>query len=87
LKPGDLIAVEDPGYMPARSLFKSLGLRVQGIPVDEYGIVVAALPRDARLVYVTPSQQYPLGVKMTLSRRLAPFAARGLVLKMRFPLP
>jgi len=71
LEPGDLVALEDPGYLPPAMLFKSLGARVKGVPVDEQGIVVDALPNDARLVYVTPSHQYPLGVTMSLPRRLA----------------
>jgi GntR family transcriptional regulator/MocR family aminotransferase len=71
LKPGDQVAVEDPGYPPIRWLFESLGVRVSGVPVDQHGIIVDALPRHARLVYVTPSHQYPLGVSMSLSRRRA----------------
>ncbi len=71
LAPGDLVAVEDPGYVPARFLFESLGAQLVGVPVDREGLVVDALPRRARLVYVTPSHQYPLGVPMSLSRRLA----------------
>src|SRR6185503_11526678 len=45
--------------------------RVRGVPVDREGIVVQALPPETRLVYVTPSHQCPLGVAMSLSRRLA----------------
>jgi GntR family transcriptional regulator / MocR family aminotransferase len=71
ISPGDRVAVEDPGYAPPRYLFSSLGARVQGVPVDDEGIVVDAIARDTRLVYVTPSHQYPLGVTMSLSRRLA----------------
>jgi GntR family transcriptional regulator/MocR family aminotransferase len=71
LEPGDRVAVEDPGYLALRLLFKSLGAQLHGVPVDEEGIVVNALPDDARLVYVTPSHQYPLGVTMSLQRRLA----------------
>jgi GntR family transcriptional regulator/MocR family aminotransferase len=71
LAPGDRVAVEDPGYGPPRRLFESLGTRVDGVPVDRHGLVVDALPRQARLVYVTPSHQYPLGVPMALPRRLA----------------
>jgi GntR family transcriptional regulator / MocR family aminotransferase len=71
ISPGDRVAVEDPGYAPPRYLFSSLGARVQGVPVDEEGIVVEAIARDTRLVYVTPSHQYPLGVTMSLARRLA----------------
>lgn len=71
LSPGDRVAVEDPGYHPPRFLFQSLGADVRGVPVDTEGIVVDQLPRNARLVYVTPSHQYPLGVTMSLPRRLA----------------
>ena len=71
LAQGDRVAVEDPGYQAPRRLFESLGARVYGVPVDAHGLVVDALPRDTRLVYTTPSHQYPLGVPMTLPRRLA----------------
>lgn len=71
LAPGDRVAVEDPGYHPPRFLFQSLGAVVHGVPVDNEGIVVDQLSRNARLVYVTPSHQYPLGVTMSLPRRLA----------------
>jgi len=55
LAPGDRIAVEDPGYPPPRHLFRALGLRVVGVPVDYDGLVVDALPSACRAVYVTPS--------------------------------
>jgi GntR family transcriptional regulator/MocR family aminotransferase len=71
LAPGEGIAVEDPGYGPPRQLFKTLGLRVGGVEVDHQGLVVDALPRGIRAVYVTPSHQYPLSVTMTLGRRQA----------------
>jgi GntR family transcriptional regulator/MocR family aminotransferase len=71
LKPGDRVAVEDPGYGPPRRLLASLGLRVTGIPVDSEGLSVDAIPADARLVYVSPSHQFPLGMTMSLPRRLA----------------
>ena len=71
LAPGDTIAVEEPGYGVPRLLFNAMGFHVVGIPVDREGLVVAALPRSARAVYVTPSHQYPLGVAMTLRRRQA----------------
>ncbi|MEV6346723.1 PLP-dependent aminotransferase family protein [Actinoplanes sp. NPDC051851] len=69
LKPGDVAAVEQPGYPPARRLFASLGARVVGVPVDEEGLVVSALPGHARVVYVTPSHQFPLGRAMSAGRR------------------
>jgi GntR family transcriptional regulator/MocR family aminotransferase len=71
LSPGDHIAVEDPGYPPARWAFRALGLRVRGVAVDGDGLDVDALPKQARAVYVTPSHQYPLGMSMSLPRRLA----------------
>jgi GntR family transcriptional regulator / MocR family aminotransferase len=69
LKPGDVVAVEDPGYPPARRVFAAAGARVVGVPVDDDGLVVAELPGSARLVYTTPSHQFPLGGAMSLDRR------------------
>jgi GntR family transcriptional regulator / MocR family aminotransferase len=68
---GTCVAVEEPGYPYARLLFHSLGARVVGVPVDQDGINVDVIPRMARLVYVTPSHQFPLGVGMSLQRRTA----------------
>ncbi len=69
LEPGDRVAVEEPGYPPARDLFLSLGARVVSVPVDGEGIVVSAIPAHARLIYTTPSHQFPLGPPMSLARR------------------
>jgi GntR family transcriptional regulator/MocR family aminotransferase len=69
VRPGDVVAVEEPGYPPARRLLASLGARVAGVRVDEEGLVVAELPAAARLVYATPSHQFPLGRAMSLRRR------------------
>ncbi|HTJ38945.1 MAG TPA: PLP-dependent aminotransferase family protein [Dactylosporangium sp.] len=71
VEPGALVAVEEPGYRPVRRLFASHGARVAGVPVDADGIVVDAIPAAARLVYVTPSHQHPLGTAMSLDRRAA----------------
>ena len=71
LEPRDTVAIEEPCYVLPRRLFESHGARVVGVPVDSEGLVVDALPRRARLIYVTPSHQYPLGVAMSLPRRLA----------------
>jgi GntR family transcriptional regulator/MocR family aminotransferase len=70
IQPGDVVAVEEPGYPPARALFAALGARIAHVPVDGEGIVVGRLPRNARLVYVTPSHQFPLGMPMSLDRRV-----------------
>lgn len=69
--PGDVVALEDPGYPPARALFERHQARVVGVPVDREGIVVDELPADARLVLVTPSHQAPTGVVLSAARRRA----------------
>jgi GntR family transcriptional regulator/MocR family aminotransferase len=71
LDQGACAAVEDPGYPPPRRLLESLGARVVAVPVDDQGLVVEALPGDARLVYCSPSHQFPLGMAMSLGRRMA----------------
>jgi len=71
LAPGEAIAVEEPGYQIPCRLFRSLGARVVAVAVDDQGLVVDALTRRVRAVYVTPSHQYPLGVAMSLRRRQA----------------
>jgi GntR family transcriptional regulator/MocR family aminotransferase len=71
LRPGDLAVVEEPGYPPAAGVLRSLDVDVVGVPVDEHGLVVDALPDRARLVYVTPSHQYPLGAVLSRERRIA----------------
>ena len=72
--PDDPALIEDPGYFAARALFEAEGLRLVPVRVDDEGMDVAAgvseCPR-ARLAYVTPSHQHPLGVMMSLPRRLA----------------
>ncbi len=71
LSPGDVVAVEDPAYLAAVRLYASHGARICGVPVDEEGLVVDRLPPRARLVYVTPSHQYPTGAVLSLRRRVA----------------
>jgi GntR family transcriptional regulator/MocR family aminotransferase len=74
LDPGDEVWMEDPGYLGARAAFVSAGAKLASIPLDREGIDVTAgmrLAPRARLVYTTPSHQYPLGVTMSAARRLA----------------
>jgi GntR family transcriptional regulator/MocR family aminotransferase len=71
LRPGDVAALEDPGYPPARACFAAAGAKVVAVPVDADGLMVHKLPDNARLVYVTPSHQFPLGMPMSLERRVA----------------
>jgi GntR family transcriptional regulator/MocR family aminotransferase len=74
LDPGDTAWIEEPGYQGARGALGAAGIRLAPVPVDEEGLDVrrgARAAPGARLVYVTPSHQYPLGVTMSLQRRLA----------------
>ncbi|KAB8145246.1 PLP-dependent aminotransferase family protein [Chloroflexia bacterium SDU3-3] len=74
LDPGDVALLEDPGYLGARGALLGLGARVVPVPVGPEGIDIAAARAtspNARLVYVTPSHQYPTGITMSLARRLA----------------
>ncbi|WP_223434582.1 MULTISPECIES: PLP-dependent aminotransferase family protein [unclassified Pseudomonas] len=70
-RPGSIVAMEDPGYPPARLLFGSHGATVIGVPVDADGIQVDKIPLGTRLIYVTPSHQFPLGMPMSQARRVA----------------
>jgi len=73
LDPGDRVWIEDPGYPRATGAFRWAGAETIPTPLDEEGLdLEAAHARgaDARLAYVTPSHQYPLGMTMSLSRRL-----------------
>jgi GntR family transcriptional regulator/MocR family aminotransferase len=71
LRPGDVVAVEEPGYPRAVGTLRAAGLQVLPAPVDAEGLVVAALPDRARAVYCTPAHQYPLGATLSARRRLA----------------
>ncbi|MCE9600327.1 MAG: PLP-dependent aminotransferase family protein [Spirochaetia bacterium] len=70
--PGDTVGIENPGYLGARGAFTSAALRIASFGVDEEGLVVSQLKKikGLRGVYVTPSHQFPLGVTMSLARRL-----------------
>ncbi|QBD74916.1 PLP-dependent aminotransferase family protein [Ktedonosporobacter rubrisoli] len=68
----DAAWIEDPGYPYAKAAFEDVGATVVPVPIDEEGIDVGigkARCPDARLAYVTPSHQFPLGVTMSLARR------------------
>jgi GntR family transcriptional regulator / MocR family aminotransferase len=68
--PGDVAAFEDPGYLGTRRIFEAAGIRLHPAHVDEQGIVIKSIAKRARLIYVTPSHQFPTGVSMSLTRRL-----------------
>jgi len=74
LDPGDMAWIEEPGYPGARGALEGAGAQLVPIPVKEDGLDVHAgrirCPQ-ARVAYVTPSHQFPLGVTMSLAQRLA----------------
>jgi GntR family transcriptional regulator/MocR family aminotransferase len=72
--PGDRVLMEDPGYLAARHSLLAHGARVMRGPVDEEGLVPGAIrerPPMPRMIYVTPSHQFPTGVVMPQHRRIA----------------
>ena len=72
--PGDEAWLENPGYLGAKTAFHAAGLKIRPLPTDDEGADVAATNMaggSSKLIYVTPSHQYPLGVRMPLARRLA----------------
>ncbi len=76
LDPGDAVMLEEPGYLGARRAFTAQGSRLLPVPVDASGLVTDDLDRAAagaspRLLYVTPSHQFPTGAVLSLPRRLA----------------
>ena len=73
LEPGDAVWTEDPGHKGAHLTFQAAAAEVVPVRVDSAGLDVAAGIRaapGARLAYVTPSHQHPLGVTMSLGRRV-----------------
>lgn len=71
LDAGDRVWLEDPGYPGARQAFSSAGAVLQGVPLDAEGALIPTDAAPPRLVYLTPSHQYPTGVTLSLKRRLA----------------
>ena len=73
IDPGDKIWMEDPGYPGASQAFLSAGGRLVPVPVDQDGLIVKAgrkLAPQAKVAYVTPANQFPMGVTMSADRRI-----------------
>jgi GntR family transcriptional regulator/MocR family aminotransferase len=74
LQPGEAVWLEDPGYPVTQPLFRAAGMQIVPVPVDEEGMDIdagiAARP-DARMAVLTPTHQSPLGVTLSLARRMA----------------
>ncbi len=73
LPSGSEVVVETPGYTDAYALFQVHGAHLTALPVDDEGILVDRLPAasEAKLLFVTPSNQFPRGGTLPLARRLA----------------
>lgn len=73
LNSGEQVLFENPGYVSARNAFEKRGAEIVPMPVDEDGALVREATRmfpNARLAYVTPSHQFPMGVTLPIERRL-----------------
>ena len=70
LNPGDRALFEDPGYRRARASIAATGARIIPVAIDANGAAVSLRTGEARLVYVTPSHQFPMGVTMSIERRM-----------------
>jgi GntR family transcriptional regulator/MocR family aminotransferase len=68
---GDAVAVEDPQYQGTREVLRAAGARLLPVPVDRDGLRPDALPKNARVAFVTPSHQFPTGAILPLARRVA----------------
>jgi GntR family transcriptional regulator/MocR family aminotransferase len=68
---GDRVCMEGPGYIGASQVFQAVGAKLIHVSLDDEGMKLSTKSmREARLVYVTPGHQFPLGTTMTLARRL-----------------
>jgi len=73
LTASDQVWMEDPGYSGALHALRATSARIVPVPVDEDGLIVKAgrkLAPKAKLAYVTPANQFPMGVTMSADRRL-----------------
>ena len=73
LNPGEPAWIEDPCYQQTRRVLTLAGARIVPKPLDDQGIVITRSRKEPlpKLIYVTPSHQFPLGVTMTFRRRTA----------------
>ena len=72
LNPGDKVCMENPGYPGAAMAFEAVGAKISAVGLDEEGMALREKSlRGARLIYITPGHQFPMGITMSLARRLA----------------
>ena len=73
VNPGDSVWLENPCYLGARSTFDALGANLKFLPIDNEGLNFSEAKNEKeipKLIYATPSHQFPLGITMSLQRRL-----------------
>jgi len=71
LNPGDRVGMENPGFIGARMVFEAVGAKISALRLDDEGMKLRGPSlHGSRLVYVTPGHQFPLGITMSLPRRL-----------------
>jgi len=73
LNPGQCVWIEDPGYHQARRAFALVGAKIVPKRLDPEGLVIERSPKEPlpRIIYITPSHQFPLGMTMSFKRRTA----------------
>jgi len=77
------IAVENPGFLGGFNAFQMAGNSLKGVPVDQNGLIPSAIPEGVKMVFTTPSHQFPTMVTMTQARReelLATASARDFLI-------
>lgn len=70
LRPGHVVAVEEPGYQRAVEAFGAAGIRVVPARVDAEGLRPDAVPSGVDAVYCSPAHQYPMGARLSATRRV-----------------
>jgi GntR family transcriptional regulator / MocR family aminotransferase len=72
LNPGEVAWLEDPCYLQTRRVLTLAGVKIVPKPLDNQGIVIERSSKEPlpRIIYVTPSHQFPLGVTMSFQRRI-----------------
>ena len=71
VKRGDRVMLEDPGYQGAKEVFSHARARIVPMPVDEQGVIPPEKYARTRLIYITPSRQFPTGASLPVARRMA----------------
>lgn len=71
LDPGERAWMEEPGYVGAKAALVHAGATIVPVPLDAEGLTLPTHEPPPRVIYTTPSRQFPLGMTMSLCRRMA----------------